>query len=71
MTGKGLQHPVLAVDVYVPEWEREEGIKPGRTFRVIPSKMWSVENNLSMANADWEDFMDYVEADGIYRGVGE
>jgi hypothetical protein len=53
------EHPVLVVDLY------EER---GRTFRVIPSQMWSVENNLSIANMDFDEFVDYVEADGVFRG---
>jgi hypothetical protein len=35
--------PVLVIDA------RHE---PGRTFRVVPSALWSVENNLSLANLD-------------------
>jgi hypothetical protein len=35
------EYPILVVDLL-----RE----PGRTFRVIPSEMWGVENNLSLAN---------------------
>ncbi|PQO27016.1 DUF6924 domain-containing protein [Blastopirellula marina] len=53
------EHPVLVVDA------SEE---PGRTFRVIPSEMWGVENNLSVANMDWEDFADHLDDDGVYRG---
>jgi len=34
--------------------------EPGPTFRVIPSRVWSVENNLSLANMDFEDFADSV-----------
>jgi len=37
------EHPVLVVDLV------EE---PGRTFRVVPSEAWGVENNLSLANMD-------------------
>lgn len=40
----------------------------GRTFRVIPSQMWGVENNLSLANMGFEEFADNVDADGIFRG---
>ena len=53
------EHPVLVVDLYA---ER------GRTFRVIPSEMWSIENNLSIANMDFEEFADAADADGIFRG---
>lgn len=42
--------------------------QPGRTFRAIPSSMWSVENNLSLANMDFSDFAESVDADGIFRG---
>jgi hypothetical protein len=53
------EHPLLVVDLID---------KPGRTFRVIPSEMWSVENNLSTANMDFDDFAAAVEADGVFRG---
>lgn len=52
-------HSVLVIDL---------ADQPGRTFRVIPSEMWSVENNLSLANLDFDDFASAVDADGIYRG---
>ena len=52
-------HPILVVDLF------EE---PGRTFRVIPSEMWSVENNLSIANMDFSEFADAAGSDGIFRG---
>lgn len=55
---------ILAVDLGRTEWGRE----PGRTFRVIPSKMWSVENNLSISNMDFRDFADAVDDDGVFRG---
>ena len=37
-------------------------------FRVIPSELWAVENNLSLANMDYEEFSDAVDAEGIFRG---
>ena len=42
--------------------------EPGRTFRVIPTEMWSVENNLSLANMDFKDFASAVDKDGVFRG---
>ena len=45
--------------------------EPGRTFRVIPSEMWSVENNLSIANMDFAEFADAVDEDGVFRGFPE
>jgi hypothetical protein len=55
------EHPILVVDLH------EE---PGRSFRVIPSEMWSVENNLSISNMEWEDFAVNVDDDGVFRGFG-
>lgn len=54
------EHPVLVVDV------AEE---PGRTFRAVPSQIQGIENNLSIANMDWEDFADHVDDDGVFRGL--
>jgi hypothetical protein len=51
--------PVLVLDLYA---ER------GRTFRVIPAAIWGVENNLSLANMDFREFADAVDADGVFRG---
>ena len=56
------EHPILVVDLYD---------EPGRTFRVIPSRMYSVENNLSIANMDFEEFAEEVDDDGIFRGFPE
>jgi hypothetical protein len=53
------EHPVLVFDL------AEE---PGRTFRVIPSEAWGVENNLSIANMDFEEFAEAVDEDGVFRG---
>jgi len=54
-----VEHPVLVLDL---------ADEPGRIFRVVPREMWSVENNLSIANMDWLDFADSVDADGVFRG---
>lgn len=56
------EHPILVLDV-----DKEYG-KPGRHFRVIPSKMWSVQNNLSIANMDFREFSENVDPDGVFRG---
>lgn len=63
--------PVLVVNLY--DWvegldDQGKGPQYGATFRVVPSEMWSVENNLSLANVDWEEFADRVDDDGIFRG---
>jgi hypothetical protein len=53
------ERPVLVVDLFT---------EPGRTFRVIPSALGSVENNLSIGNMDFSDFADNVDPDGVFRG---
>ncbi len=58
------EHPILAVDTGPEEFSPERG----QTVRVIPSQMWSIENNLALANMDFEDFVESAGADGVYRG---
>jgi hypothetical protein len=41
--------------------------EPGRTFRVVPSELWAVENNLSLSNMDFEEFAEAVDGDGVFR----
>lgn len=53
------ERPVLVVDL---------SDAPSRTFRVIPSQMWAVENNLSLGNMESSDFADNVDHDGVFRG---
>jgi hypothetical protein len=55
----GSEYPVLVVDLI--------GV-PGRTFRATPSAIWSVQNNLVIANMDWEDFEGALDPDGVFRG---
>ncbi|MFM7249816.1 MAG: DUF6924 domain-containing protein [Planctomycetaceae bacterium] len=43
--------------------------EPGRTFRVIPSEMWSVEGNLSIATMDFREYAENVDPDGVFRGL--
>jgi hypothetical protein len=52
-------HPLLIIDLY----ERS-----GREFRAIPSQIQSIENNLSIANMDFEEFAKSVDESGIFRG---
>jgi hypothetical protein len=55
----GHDHAVIVVDLVDQR---------GRNFRVIPSQMWSVENNLSLANLDFSDFVESTDSAGVYRG---
>jgi hypothetical protein len=63
-------HPVLVVDLLdkCPSVTEEFPEIAGRTpFRCIASALWDVENNLNIANIDWEDYGSRAE-DGVYRG---
>ena len=42
--------------------------RPIRTFRAIPSALWGVENNLRLANMDFDEFLRAAGEDGIFRG---
>ena len=52
-------HPLLIVNLL-------DGA--GNEFRAIPSMIQSIENNLSIANMDFEEFAEAVGKDGIFRG---
>lgn len=53
------EHHLLVLDPLDPK---------GTTFRVVLSEVWGVENNLSIANMDYSEFADSVDADGVFRG---
>ena len=52
-------HPLLIIDLHNGS---------GRDFRAIPSQIQGIENNLSIANMDFEEFADSVDEDGVFRG---
>ena len=60
------EFPILAVRV-LPRQDYEEGPEH-QPFRVIPSELWSVENNINLANLDWSDFTGHAGKDGVFRG---
>ncbi len=37
-------------------------------LRVTAEVLWSIENNISLANMDWEEFVDAADGDGVFRG---
>lgn len=64
------EHPVLVVDLdekilSLTEFPQIAGRVP---FRCIPSALWEIENNLNIANLDWEDFASDTDG-GLYRGL--
>jgi hypothetical protein len=65
--------PILVVNRYdYVEGLEDQGKGPqyGATFRVVPSAMWCVQNNLSLANMDWEELAESVDDDGLFRVCG-
>lgn len=65
-------HPILVVDLSdtflsVAEFPEIAGRTP---FRCIPSELWSVDNNLNIANMDWKDFAGAAGEDGVFHGFG-
>lgn len=52
------EHAVLVVEL-------EPG---GRSFRVAPKAMWDVQVNLAIANVGWEEYLESMDDDGVYRG---
>lgn len=56
------ERPILVIDL---------ADEIGRTFRVIPSQMWAVENNLSLANMEYSEFADNVDPDRVFRGFSK
>ncbi|MBE1533654.1 DUF6924 domain-containing protein [Actinomadura algeriensis] len=54
--------PVMLVDLN--EWRGQYG----RTFRVVPRELPSIEVNLSLANMDFFEFADSADDDGVFRG---
>ena len=65
LTLTGDEHPVLAVWV-LPL--RDGDLREHRPFRVVPAALWSVENNINLANMDWPYFTSSLGADGVFRG---
>jgi len=67
------RHPVLFVADAITLGNPERpvlcvSVKGEGTFRIVPSELWGVENNLSLANMDFEEFAAAVDADGVFRG---
>ena len=54
-------HPILAINL-----DGED--TSNRSVRVVPAAMWSIENNLALANMDFADFVAAADTDGIFRG---
>jgi hypothetical protein len=64
-TLRSSEHPVLAVWVLPPSDDGRGMVVP---FRVAVAVLWSVENNINLANMDWGEFTRARDADGVFRG---
>ncbi len=52
-------HPVQVVDL---------SARARPPFRCVAGELWAVENNLNLANMDWEEFATAVDGEGVHRG---
>jgi hypothetical protein len=68
------EHPILVVGFYPSDGEsfdrlpRNTPEKDIATFRALPSQIWAIQANLSLANMDFEEFAGAIDADGVFRG---
>jgi hypothetical protein len=56
------EFPILVVDL---------GPEARAPFRCIARELWSVDNNLTLANMDWEEFARATDVNGIHRGFDQ
>jgi hypothetical protein len=67
-------HPVLVVGFYPTDLEafgrppRVTPVAEIKAFRALPSQIQGIENNLSIANMDFEEFANAADKDGVFRG---
>lgn len=59
------RRPILVVDLSGDHEDDDTSIS---TFRVTPEHLVSVENNLSLANLDFADYIDNSDGDGVFTG---
>jgi hypothetical protein len=59
VTAGSPEHPILVLDTHD---------EPEPPFRTAPRGIQSIENNLAIANMDFEEFAAAVDPDGIFRG---
>ena len=67
-------HVVLVVGFYPSDQKsfhrlpRDTPTSDIKTFRALPSQIQAIENNLSIANMDFEEFANAVDKDGVFKG---
>lgn len=60
------ERPILVLNT--DQAEDDDPEEP-TSFRVIPEQLASVENNLSIANLSFIDYVESADTDGVFRGV--
>jgi hypothetical protein len=53
--------PILVIDL----------LEDRPSFRCLARDLWSVDNNLNIANMGWEEFSTATDDEGVFRGVEE
>jgi hypothetical protein len=53
-------YPLLVVDLLEQR---------GRQFRAVAARVASIDNNLSIANMGFEEFVGLVDESGVFRGI--
>jgi hypothetical protein len=68
-------HPIILIADEITFGESETTLNcvdlvevPGQYLRVITSEVWSIENNLSISNMEFQDFADAQDESGVFRG---
>lgn len=54
------EHPIVVLNIYD---------KPSQLFRAVPPLICDLASNFHIANLDYEDFEDVIDADGILRDL--
>ena len=69
------EHPVLVVGFYPADSQSFDRVPHDTptgdvsTFRALPSQIQTIENNLSIANMDFDEFANAADEDGVFRGI--
>ena len=53
--------PILVIDL----------VEDRPSFRCLARDLWSVDNNLNIANMAWEEFSTATDDEGVFRGAEE
>ena len=67
------ERPVLVVNLFSDPSidDNPDFANRGDSFRAVASVLWSVENNLSLGNMGFEEFVAALDSAGVFRGFRE